>query len=54
MNQVVGSSVVVAALLDSGDAARWAQRRLLAAASDVPELLPIGTANILRWWGRPL
>ena len=45
---VVDASVVVAALVDTRAAGRWAEERLLSGPLFAPHLLPVEVANILR------
>lgn len=45
---VVDSSVVVAALIDSGPVGRWAEALLLSGPLVAPHLMPVEAANILR------
>lgn len=48
MTLVVDASVVVAALVDSGDTGRWAEGILLSDHLAAPHLMPVEAANILR------
>lgn len=48
MNVVVDSSVVVAALIDTGAEGAWAERILEQHASYAPEHLPVEVANVIR------
>lgn len=48
MTLVVDASVVVAALVDSGSAGRWAEDLLATEALVAPHLLPAEVANVLR------
>lgn len=48
MTVVVDSSVVVAALLDTGAVGRWAEGMLLVGPLAAPHLMPAEVANILR------
>lgn len=48
MTLVVDASVVVAALVDSGDTGRWAVELLGAGPLAGPHLLPVEVANVLR------
>ena len=48
MSVVVDSSVVVAALIDSGPVGRWAEALLLSGPLVAPHLMPVEAANILR------
>lgn len=45
---VVDATVVVAALVDSGDDGRWAERTLSDGRLVAPHLMPVEVANILR------
>jgi len=45
---VVDASVVVAALVDGGDAGAWAEQVLLSDHLVAPHLMPVEAANILR------
>ena len=48
MTRVIDASVVVAALVDSGSAGRWAESELTGASLAAPHLLPFEVSNILR------
>lgn len=48
MTLVVDASVVVAALVDSGPAGRWAEGQLGSGPLAAPNLLPAEVANVLR------
>ncbi len=48
MTLVVDASIVVAALVDSGDTGRWAEDMLLSDHLAAPHLMPVEAANILR------
>jgi len=48
MTVVVDASVVVAALVDSGPAGRWAEPLLAGGELAAPHLMPVEVANILR------
>ena len=48
MTQVVDSSLVVAALVDTGPSGRWAESVLARGGLVAPHLMPVETANILR------
>ena len=48
MTLVVDASVVVAALVDGGEAGRWAEEVLLEDHLVAPHLMPVEVANILR------
>jgi predicted nucleic acid-binding protein len=48
LSVVIDSSVVVAALLDSGDHGVWAEKILAQDALYAPELLRVESANVLR------
>ena len=48
MTLVVDASVLVAALLDAGDAGRWAESLIASDAIAAPELAMVETTNILR------
>lgn len=48
MTLVVDASVVVAALVDSGEAGRWAEEVLLSDHLVAPHLLPVEVGNVLR------
>ena len=48
MTLVVDASVVVAALVDSGDIGRWAEAALRSSPLAAPHLMPVEVANILR------
>ena len=48
MTLVVDASVVVAALVDSGETGDWAEEVLLAGHLAAPHLMPVEVANILR------
>lgn len=48
MSAVVDSSVLIAALIDSGADGNWAEEILSASALHAPELARVETANILR------
>lgn len=48
MTLVVDASVVVAALVDSGPAGRWAEELLATESLAAPHLLPVEVANVLR------
>lgn len=48
MSVVIDSSVVVAALLDTGDHGVWAEKILAEGALYAPELLRVEAANVLR------
>lgn len=48
MTLVVDASVLVAALLDTGDAGRWAESLIASDAIAAPELAMVETTNILR------
>lgn len=48
MTLVVDASVVVAALVDSGKAGRWAEQVLLSDHLVAPHLLPVEVGNVLR------
>jgi predicted nucleic acid-binding protein len=45
---VVDASVVVAALVDSGEAGRWAEDVLVSDHLAAPHLMPVEVANVLR------
>jgi len=45
---VVDSSVVVAALIDTGSTGKWAESVLVSDALAAPHLMPVEVANILR------
>ncbi len=48
MTIVVDSSVVVAALIDTGSTGKWAESVLVSDALAAPHLMPVEVANILR------
>jgi predicted nucleic acid-binding protein len=48
MTIVVDSSVVVAALIDSGPVGQWAEEQLSSAPLAAPQLMPVEAANILQ------
>ena len=48
MSLVIDASVVVAALLDTGDGGEWAERLLGQGDLYAPELLRVESANVLR------
>jgi len=48
MTLVVDASVVVAALVDSGETGRWAEDLLLSGQLAAPHLMPVEVGNILR------
>lgn len=48
MTLVVDASVVVAALVDTGTAGRWAEEVLVSEDLAAPHLLPVEAGNILR------
>lgn len=48
MTLVADASLVVAALVDSGDAGTWADGLLAAEPLAAPQLMPVEVANILR------
>lgn len=48
MTLVVDASVVVAALVDSSGAGRWAEQMLASGQLAAPHLLPVETAGVLR------
>jgi len=48
MTLVVDASIVVAALVDSGEAGQWAEDVLLTGHLAAPHLMPVEVANILR------
>lgn len=48
MTTVLDGSVLVAALVDSGDDGKWAESMLDAGSLAGPELLPVEATNILR------
>jgi predicted nucleic acid-binding protein len=48
MTLVVDSSIVVAALVDSGPAGTWAERLLASDDLAAPHLMPVEVANVLR------
>jgi len=48
MTLVVDASVVVAALVDSGEGGRWAEDVLLSDHLVAPHLLPVEVGNVLR------
>jgi predicted nucleic acid-binding protein len=48
MTLVVDASVVVAALVDTGEAGRWAEDVLLSGHLAAPHLMPVEVANVLR------
>ena len=48
MTLVVDASVVVAALVDSGETGHWAEEVLLSGHLAAPHLMPVEVANILR------
>lgn len=48
MTRVVDASLVVAALVDSGDIGRWAEGMLLSDDLAAPHLMPVEAASILR------
>jgi predicted nucleic acid-binding protein len=45
---VVDASMVVSALVDAGDAGRWAEAKLASGPLCAPHLMPVEVANILR------
>jgi predicted nucleic acid-binding protein len=45
---VVDASLVVSALIDSGDLGRWAESQLLSGPLSAPHLMPVEVTNILR------
>lgn len=49
MTLVVDASLVVSALIDSGETGKWAEAQLLAGELSAPHLMPVEAANILRW-----
>lgn len=48
MTLVVDASAVVAALVDSGPAGRWAEAQLLVGSLFAPALMPFEVSNVLR------
>lgn len=48
MTLVVDASLIVAALVDTGDDGRWAESLLTGDALAAPHLMPVAAANILR------
>lgn len=48
MTLVVDASLIVAALVDSGDDGRWAESLLAGDALAAPHLMPVEAGNILR------
>ena len=48
MSLIVDSSVVVAALVDSGEYGQWAEQVLAAGPAHAPELVRVEVANVLR------
>lgn len=48
MTRVVDASVVVAALVDGGEAGRWAEEILVSDHLAAPHLMPVEVADILR------
>jgi predicted nucleic acid-binding protein len=45
---VIDASLVVSALIDSGDTGRWAESQLASGPLSAPHLMPVEVANILR------
>jgi predicted nucleic acid-binding protein len=45
---VIDASLVVSALVDSGDTGRWAEARLASGPLSAPHLMPVEVTNILR------
>ncbi len=48
MTVVVDASCVVAALVDHGEAGRWAEAQLISDDLAAPHLMPVEVANVLR------
>ena len=48
MTNVVDSSVVIAALIDTGPAGRWAESLITSAPLAAPHLMPAEVTNVLR------
>lgn len=48
MTVVVDASVVVAALVDTGPAGRWAESLMLSGPLAAPHLMPVEATNVLR------
>lgn len=48
MTLVVDASLVVSALIDTGEAGRWAESLLAAEPLSAPHLMPVEVTNILR------
>ena len=48
MTVVIDASLVVSALVDSGDTGRWAESILASGPLSAPHLMPVEVANILR------
>ena len=46
---VVDAAVVVAALVDNGPTGQWSELQLMTEELAAPHLMPVETANILRW-----